>query len=89
MAENGATDDEFNSAKLNLQKNLPESRQRNAWWRSNIFLNEYYGEDRDAAYEAAINALDKDIVTKTLQAVLAQENFVEVVMKPGNTAEAE
>ena len=89
LAQNGPTDDEMNSAKLNLQKNLPESRQRNAWWRSNIFLNEYYGEDRDAAYEAAINALDKDIVTKTLQAVLAQENFVEVVMKPGNVIEAE
>ena len=89
LAQNGPTDDELNSAKLNLQKNLPESRQRNAWWRNNIQLHETYGEDRDAAYEAAINALDKDIVVKTLQAILAQDNFIEVVMKPANTAEAE
>jgi zinc protease len=89
LAQNGPTDDELNSAKLNLQKNLPESRQRNAWWRNSIQLHETYGEDRDAAYEAAINALDKDIVVKTLQAILAQDNFIEVVMKPANTAEAE
>jgi predicted Zn-dependent peptidase len=79
----------MNSAKLNLQKNLPESRQRNAWWRNNIQLHETYGEDRDAAYEAGINALDKDIIMKTLQAILTQDNFIEVVMKPANTAEAE
>ena len=81
LAANGPTDDEMNSAKLNLQKNIPESRQRNSWWRSSIF--------RDAAYEAAVNALDKDMLQKTLQEVLAQNNFVEVVMKPANTAEAE
>ena len=89
LAANGPTDDEMNSAKLNLQKNIPESRQRNSWWRSSIFLHETYGEDRDAAYEAAVNALDKDMLQKTLQEVLAQNNFVEVVMKPANTAEAE
>ena len=89
LAANGPTDDEMNSAKLNLQKNIPESRQRNSWWRSSIFLHETYGEDRDAAYEAAVNALDKDMLQKTLQEVLAQNNFVEVVMKPANTAETE
>jgi zinc protease len=89
LAQNGPTDDEMNSAKLNLQKNLPESRQRNAWWRSSIFMHEIYGEDRNAAYEAAINALDKATLQKTLQEVLAQNNFVEVVMKPDNAAEAE
>jgi zinc protease len=89
LAANGPTEDEMNSAKLNLLKNLPESRQRNPWWRSSIFLHETYGEDRDAAYEAALNALDKDILQKTLQEVLSQDNFIEVVMKPANAAEAE
>jgi zinc protease len=89
LAQNGPTDEEMTNAKLNLQKNLPESRQRNAWWRNSIQLHLIYGDDRDAAYEAAINALDKDIVVKTLQAILAQDNFIEVVMKPANAAEAE
>ena len=76
-------------AKLNLQKNIPESRQRNSWWRSNINLFLTYGEDRDQAYEAAVNALSKEAIQNTLKTILAQDNFTELVMKPANTAEAE
>ena len=89
LAQNGPTDDEMNSAKLNLQKNLPESRQRNAWWRSSIELFLTYGEDRNALYEKAINDLTKDDLTSVLKEILAQNNFIEVVMKPAATAEAE
>jgi len=89
LAQNGPTDDEMNSAKLNLQKNLPESRQRNAWWRSSIELFLTYGEDRNALYEKAINDLTKEDLTSVLKEILAQNNFVEVVMKPAATAEAE
>ena len=89
MAESGATDDEMNAAKLNLQKNLPESRQNNSWWRTNIerYLN--YNDDRDADYEAAINSLTKEDVQNIAKEFLAQGNLVEVVMKPAKTAEAE
>jgi len=89
LAENGATDDEFASAKLNLQKNLPESRQRNNWWLNSIELYLTYGQDRDKLYEEAINNLAKEDLTSLLQEILAQGNFIEVVMKPAATAEAE
>ena len=89
LAENGPTDEEVNMAKLNLQKNIPESRQRNSWWRSNINLFLTYGEDRDQAYEAAVNALSKEAIQNTLKTILAQDSFTELVMKPANTAEAE
>ena len=89
LAENGPTDEEVNMAKLNLQKNIPESRQRNNWWRNGIELYLTYGEDRDTAYEAAVNAISKELIQNTLKAVLAQDNFAELVMKPANTAEAE
>jgi len=89
LAQNGPTDEEFNSAKLNLQKNIPESRQLNNWWRNGIELHEMYGEDRDAAYEAAVNGLTKEQIQNTLKEILAQDNFVELVMKPANAAEAE
>ena len=89
LAENGPTDDEMNSAKLNLQKNLPESRQRNGWWRNSIELFLTYGEDRDALYEKAVNDLCKEDLTSLLKELLAQDNFIEVVMKPAATAEAE
>ncbi len=89
LAENGPTDEEANAAKLNLQKNIPENRQRNNWWKNNIELYLTYGQDRDALYEEAVNALTKESIQATLQEVLASGNFIEVVMKPANTAEAE
>ncbi len=89
LAENGPTDEEINMAKLNFQKNLPESRQRNNWWLNGLELYYTYGQDRDALYEQAINNLSKESVTSLLKEILAQGNFMEVVMKPAKTAEAE
>ena len=89
LAQNGPTDEELSMAKLNLQKNLPESRQRNKWWMNSIELYNTYGEDRDAAYEAAVNNLSKEGIQALLQTIVAQDNFVELVMKPAATAEAE
>ena len=89
LAQNGPTDDEFNSAKLNLQKNLPESRQRNNWWLNSIEMYLTYGQDRDKLYEEAINNLTKEDLTSLMKEILSQGNFIEVVMKPAATAEAE
>ena len=89
LAENGPTDEELNMAKLNMQKNLPESRQRNAWWRNGLELYLTYGDDRDKAYEEAVNNLTKEDITSLMKELLAQGNFIEVVMKPAATAEAE
>ena len=89
LAKNGPTDEEMDNAVKNLKKNIPENRVSNAYWRNSIELHERYGEDRDAAREAAINALTKDTVRQTLQRVLAQDNLIELVMKPANAAETE
>ena len=89
LAAEGPTEEELAAAKLNLQKNLPESRQRNNWWLNSIELYLTYGVDRDAAYEDAINNLSADSIKALAQAILSQENFIEVVMKPAATAEAE
>ena len=89
LAENGPTDEEMDNAVKNLRKNIPENRVNNAYWRNSIEIHERYGEDRDAAREAAINALTKETVRQTLQRILAQDNLIELVMKPANTAETE
>ena len=89
LAENGPTDEEMDNAVKNLRKNIPENRVNNAYWRNSIEIHERYGEDRDAARKAAIDALTKETVRQTLQRVLAQDNLIELVMKPANTAEAE
>ena len=89
LAQKGPTDEEVNMAKLNLLKNLPESRQQNRWWLNSIELNLMYGEDRNAEYEAAINALDKNIIKETVSEIIGSGNFIDLVMKPAVTAEAE
>ena len=89
LAQKGPTDEEVNMAKLNLLKNLPESRQQNRWWLNSIELYLTYGEDRNAEYEAGINALDKEIIRETVSEILGSGNFVDLVMKPAVTAEAE
>ena len=89
LAANGPTDDEVNSAVLNLKKNLPESRVSNSYWRSRIKDYLDYGKDGDAAREAALNSLTKESIQKFLQEILAADNLAEIVMKPANTAEAE
>ena len=89
LAANGPTDDEVNSAVLNLKKNLPENRVSNSYWRSRIKDYLDYGQDGDAAREAAINSLTKESIQKFLQEILAADNLAEIVMKPANTAESE
>ena len=89
LAQKGPTEEEVNMAKLNLLKNLPESRQQNSWWLNSIELYLTYGEDRNAEYEAAVNALDANIIKETLGEILGSGNFIDLVMKPAQTAEAE
>ena len=89
LAENGPTDEEVQMAKLNLQKNLPESRQKNSWWRNSIETYLTYGQDRDALYEAAVNGLSKESIQAMAQEIISQGNLIEVVMKPANAKEAE
>ena len=89
LAQKGPTEEEVSMAKLNLLKNLPESRQQNRWWLNSIELYLTYGEDRNAEYEAGINALDANIIKETVSEILGSGNFIDFVMKPARTAEAE
>ena len=89
LAENGPTDDEVTSAVLNLQKNIPESRLKNSYWKNAIESYEIYGLDADAQNEAAVNGLDKAKIQQIAKDLLSQNNLIEVVMKPANTAETE
>ena len=89
LAQKGPTEEEVQMAKLNLLKNLPESRQQNSWWRNSIELYLMFGEDRDAEYESAINALDANIIKGTVSEIIGSGNFIDLVMKPAQSAEAE
>ncbi len=82
LAENGPEQEKFNMAIENFKKNIPESRISNSYWSQNIEKYNRYGIDYDAEYEAAINALTPADVKAVLQAVLAQNNFIQITSAP-------
>lgn len=82
LAENGPTEEELNMAKENLKKNIPESRIKNSYWSQAISYNRQYGVDYDAEYEAAVDAVTAEDVKTVLQAVIAQDNFIQLTLAP-------
>lgn len=82
FAQNGPTPEEFAMALENVKKNLPESRIANYYWLNVLDENETYGIDYDAEYEAAINSVTAEDVKALLQKVLAEENFIQVLLSP-------
>ncbi|MCR5351648.1 MAG: insulinase family protein [Bacteroidales bacterium] len=81
LANEGTTAEQFDKAIKNLQKRIPESRQRNNYWSSIILQNDRYGFDYDKEYEAAVNALTQEKMMKAAQRLLSG-NLVEIVMRP-------
>ena len=81
IAQNGPTADQFDKTVMNLQKRIPENRQKNAYWSSMLMLNARYGFDYDKEYEAAVNALTPEKIQAAAQEFL-DGNMVELVMRP-------
>ena len=82
LAENGPELDKFNMAIENFKKNIPETRISNSYWMGNLSQYNDYGIDYDAEYEAAVNSVTPDDVKAVLQAVLAQNNLIEITSAP-------
>ena len=82
LAENGPELEKFNMAIENFKKNIPETRLNNSYWMNNISEYLDHGYDYDAEYEAAVNSVTPEDVKAVLQAVLAQNNLIEVTSAP-------
>ena len=82
FAQNGPTAEELAMALENLKKNVPESRISNYYWQSCIEDNLDFGIDYDAEYEAVLNSVTAEDVKALLQAVLAQNNFMQIILAP-------
>ena len=82
LAQNGPTAEELAMALENLKKNVPESRISNSYWKSALELNLEHGIDYDAEYEAALESVTAEDVKALMQAVLAQDNFIQIVLAP-------
>ena len=82
FAQNGPTAEELAMALENIKKNIPESRINNSHWFNALDLNNEFGIDYDAEYEEAINSVTAEDIKTLLQAVLAQDNFIQIVLAP-------
>ena len=82
FAENGPTAEQLAMALENLKKNVPESRINNSYWSSVLDLNRDFKIDYDQEYETALNGVTAEDVKALLQAVLAQNNFTQIVLAP-------
>ena len=82
FAQNGPTAEELAMALENLKKNVPESRISNYYWQGCIEDNLEYGIDYDAEYEEVLNTVTAQDIKDLLQAVLAQDNFIQIVLAP-------
>ena len=89
LAEEGPTDEQFTRTVENFKKNVPESRINNSYWLSNILRYFRNGYDYDQEWEAAVNGLTKEGIREAAARLYNSGNFIEVVMMPGETAEAE
>ena len=81
IATNGPTAEQFDKAVMNLKKRIPESRQRNNYWSSEILYNSRYGIDYDKEFEAAVEALTAEKVQAAAQEML-DGNLIEIVVRP-------
>ena len=82
LGQNGPTAEELAMAVENLKKNIPESRISNNYWMNCLSKNLQYGYDHDAEYEAALASVTAEDVKSLLQAVFAQNNFIQIILSP-------
>ena len=82
LAENGPTEEQMGKALENLKKNIPESRISNSYWMGAIDNWYDFGINSDAEYEEAVNSITAEDVKNVLQAILKQNNMIQVVSAP-------
>ena len=78
----GVPADKLEMVVLNLKKNIPQDRISNNYWYSCLKKNVQYGEDYDAEYEAAVNAITSDAIVAVVKQLVEQGNFIQLTLSP-------
>ncbi len=83
LVADGPTEEQMSRTIENFKKNVPENRITNSWWLNalQMYYN-YDGLDYDKEYEAAVNEISAENIENALNAVLDQNNFIEIMMSP-------
>ena len=70
--------------KESMLKDYQEDLEKNAWWRSTIFMYYMYGVNNVRDYKPAVEAITGETVQQTLRKLTEAGNIFEVVMFPEN-----
>ena len=89
IATDGPTAEQYDKTVKNLEKNIPELRINNNYWRMRIKEWYDYGFDYDKEHEAALKALTPEKIKALAARFLSEGNLAEIVMRPDKTGETE
>ena len=89
IATNGPTAEQYDKTVKNLEKNIPELRINNSYWRMRIKEWYDYGFDYDKEHEAALKTLTPEKIKALAARFLSEGNLAEIVMRPDKTGESE
>ena len=82
IAKEGPKDEDFNKTRQFLLKNWKNVIETNSNWMQLLNLYYTYGIDEVSVYEQTVNSLSKDDIKTLAQKILADNNMLNVLMRP-------
>lgn len=84
IIKDGPLASDLQKEKESMLKDYQEDLEKNAWWRSTIFMYYMYGVNNVRDYKPAVEAITDSTVQQTLRKLTESGNIFEVVMFPEN-----
>ena len=82
LVNEGIPADKLDNVKKNMLKNIPENRISNRYWLTVLKEWNKNGSDYDKLYADAVSQVTAENVLAVLKAILASDNYIEIVMSP-------
>ena len=82
LVNEGIPADKLDNVKKNMLKNIPENRISNRYWLTVLKEWTKNGSDYDKLYADAVSQVTAENVLAVLKAILASDNYIEIVMSP-------
>ena len=82
LVAEGIPADKFDMIIKNIKKNIPQDRINNRYWGSVLQKSVEFGDKYDSEYEEAVDTATPEAVVKAVKELLADDNFIQLVVSP-------
>ena len=82
LVAEGIPADKFDMIIKNIKKNIPQDRISNRYWGSVLQKSVEFGDKYDSEYEEAVDTATPEAVVKAVKELLADDNFIQLVVSP-------